>query len=85
MLEKQSETLFEPTTTVNQAVETKVESSLTGLGDFSATAAAARCLKDYVSEHVDGTRLFRFLAALATEVLADLEKGGTGVVNRPGF
>ena len=79
MLEKQSETLIEPTTTVNQTVETKGESSPTGLRDFSATEDAARCLKDYASAHNDGTRLFRFLAALATEVLADLNKGGTGV------
>lgn len=79
MLEKQSETLFEPTATVNQAIETKGESTPTGLMDFSATEEAARCLRDYVSEHGDGTRLFRFLAALATEVLADLKKGGAGV------
>jgi len=80
MLEKQSETLFEPTATVNQAPETKGESSQTELMDFSATEEAARCLKDYVSAHDDGTRLFRFLAALAAEVLADLNKGGTGEV-----
>jgi len=81
MLEKQSETLFEPTATVNQLVETKGESPSTGLSDFSATEEAARCLKDYVSAHDDGTRLFRFLAALATEVLADLNKGGAGVAS----
>lgn len=78
MLGKQSKTLVEPSTTVDQIIETKGESSPTGLRDFSATEEAARCLKDYVSAHDDGTRLFRFLAALATEVLADLSKGGTG-------
>lgn len=81
MLKKQSETLFEPTATVNQAIETTDESSPTGLREFSAAEEAARCLKDYVSAHDDGTRLFRFLAALATEVLADLNKGGTGVAS----
>lgn len=81
MLEKQSETLLEPTATVNQTVETKGESSQTGIRDFSATEEAARCLKDYVSAHGDGTRLFRFLTALATEVLADLNKGGAGVAS----
>ena len=81
MLEKQSETLVEPTTTANQPIETKGESSPAGLSDFSATEEAARCLKDYVSAHDDGTRLFRFLAALAAEVLADLNKGGAGVAS----
>ena len=81
MLDKQSETLFEPTATVNQPIETKGESSPAGLRDFSATEEVARCLKDYVSAHDDGTRLFRFLAALAAEVLADLNKGGAGVAN----
>lgn len=78
MLGKQSKTLVEPPTMVDQTIETNGESSPTGLRDFSATEEAARCLKDYVSAHDDGTRLFRFLAALATEVLADLSKGGTG-------
>lgn len=81
MLEKQSETLFEPTATVNKTVETKGESSPTGLRDFSAAEDAARCLKDYAAAHDDGTRLFRFLSALATEVLADLNKGGAGVAS----
>jgi hypothetical protein len=81
MLDKQSETLFEPTATVKQVIETKGESPPTGLMAFSATEEAARCLKDYVSAHGDGTRLFRFLDALATEVLADLNKGGAGVAS----
>ncbi|MBW8456983.1 MAG: hypothetical protein K0M58_00855 [Thiobacillus sp.] len=80
MLNKQSETLFEPTATVNQVIETKGESIPTGLSDFSATKEAARCLEGYVSAHDDGTRLFRFLSALAAEVLADLNKGGAGEV-----
>ncbi|MHB1054177.1 MAG: hypothetical protein ACYCZT_14090 [Thiobacillus sp.] len=81
MLEKQSETLIEPTVMVNQPVETKGESSPIGLKDISATEEAARCLKDYVSAHGNGTKLFQFLEALATEVLADLNKGGAGVAS----
>lgn len=81
MLEKQSETVFQPTATVNQPVETKGKSPSTPSGGMSATWEAARCLKDYVAAHDGGTRLFRFLDALATEVLADLDKGGAGEVS----
>jgi len=81
MLEKQSATLFEPTTTVIHTVETKGKSPSTTPGDISATWEAARCLKDYVAAHDGGTRLFRFLDALATEVLAGLDKGGAGEVS----
>lgn len=78
MLEKQSETVVEPSATVSQPLVTKGELPSTDLGEVSATDDVARCLKDYASTHDDGTRLFRFLDALATEVLADLDKGGLG-------
>lgn len=78
MLDKQSETLVEPSATVSQPLVTKGEFPSTDLGEASATDDVARCLKDYASTHDDGTRLFRFLDALATEVLADLDKGGLG-------
>lgn len=81
MLEKQSETLFEPTATVNQQIDIKEKSGSFELGGIPATEKAARCLKGYVSAHDDGSKLFRFLAALAEEVLADLAKGGSGEVS----
>jgi hypothetical protein len=81
MLKEQSETLFEPTTTVDQPIETKGKTATGALGEISDVEAAARCLKDYVSAHDDGTKMFRFLSALAAEVLADLKKGRTGEVS----
>lgn len=78
MLEKQSKTLVEPSATVSQPLVTKGELPSADLGGISVTREVAHCLKDYASAHDDGTRLSRFLDALATEVLADLHKGGLG-------
>lgn len=75
MLEKQSQTLFEPTSTVNQPIDTKDKSSPAALGGVSSTEGAARCLKGYVTDHGDNSKTFQFLEALASEML-ELGKGG---------
>jgi hypothetical protein len=76
MLEKQSQTLFEPTSTVNQPIDTKDKSYPDALESISATEGAARCLKGYVTEHGDNSKTFQFLEALASELLDELGKGG---------
>ncbi|MBU2642550.1 MAG: hypothetical protein KJ889_12170 [Gammaproteobacteria bacterium] len=74
MLEKQSETLFEPTSTVAQSIEVKGKTVSLEYEDISGTQAVAYCLREYVSAHDDGSKVFRFLAALASETLDGLGK-----------
>lgn len=69
MIEKQSETLFEPTSTVDQPIEAKGKTPISVPGDKSATHEAALCLKGYVADHGDYSKAFQLLAALALEVL----------------
>jgi hypothetical protein len=76
MLEKQSQTLVELTSTVNQPIDTKDKSSPVALGRISVIEGAARCLKGYVTDHGDDSKTFQFLGALASEMLDELAKGG---------
>ncbi len=76
MLEKQSETVFEPSSMVEKTVEIKGKTPPHAYKGISDSAAVAHCLRDYVSEHGDGSKTFRFLAALASETLDVLGKNG---------
>lgn len=74
MLEKQSKTLFEPASTVEQSVEIKEKAPPHANMGVPVSVAVAHCLRDYVSEHDDGSKSFRLLAALASETLDTLGK-----------
>jgi hypothetical protein len=76
MLEKQSETVDKPTSTVELSIEIKGKTPTHAYEGVSDSAAVAHCLRDYVSEHDDGSKAFRFLAALASETLDVLGKNG---------
>jgi len=76
MIEKQSETLFEPTSTVAQPIEEKGKTQTVASRNISAVHEAARCLKGYVAVHGDSFKAFQLLAALASEVLDNLGKNG---------
>jgi hypothetical protein len=69
MLEKQSETLFKPTSTVAQPIETNGKTPSREMADISAAEEAARCLQGYAADHGDDSKAFQLLAALASEVL----------------
>lgn len=71
MPEKQSETVLQPSSTVID-----LPSRPTASAEYRAIA---ECLRDYAAAYNDGSKMFRFLSALAAEVLLDLDKGGTGL------
>lgn len=70
MPEKQSETVLQPSSTVIDLPSRPTASA--------ECRAIAECLRDYAAAYNDGSKMFRFLSALAAEVLLDLDKGGTG-------
>lgn len=76
MLEKQSETLCEPTSTVAQYVEIKGKTQPNAYASDSDALAVAHCLRDYVKAHDDDSKTFRLLAALASETLVAFGKNG---------
>lgn len=80
MLDKQTRTVVEPSSTVAQIAELKGETSTGPLEGMSDTQAVALCLRDYVAAHDDGSKALRFLAALAAETLGQLEKNGAGEI-----
>lgn len=80
MLEKQSTTLVKPASTVAQAIERNEKTLSNAFESLSDEQAAAHCLRDYANIHNDGSKTFRFLAALALETLAASgENGGQGI------
>lgn len=80
MLQKQTQTVVEPTSMVAQIAELKGETPTGPLRGMSDTQAVAHCLRGYVAAHDDGSKAFRFLAALAAEMLGQLEKNGAGEI-----
>ena len=75
MTEKQSESDVKPSGTVSQLIDKSEETASVEPSDVTLGPEVAGCLKDYIDDHGGGSKMFRFLKALALESLSNIAHG----------
>lgn len=75
MTEKQSESDVKPSGTVSQLIDKSEETDSVELSDETTGLEVAGCLKAYIDDHGDGSKMFRFLKVLASESLSNIDCG----------